>query len=107
MPNGLKVIAGENVGVDHPSERLRNEPPICCVALFLRRDAERTEHRPAISGFVPALLGVARKNAPVHVAMPARNTERDPLVEVVLGCPTRRRVHCPDQMELSLRVLLI
>src|SRR6266571_1118023 len=64
VPDRFQIVARERIGVQHPPERLRNEPAVRCIALFLRSNAEGTEYWPTILGLVPALLGVTRGNAP-------------------------------------------
>src|SRR5437870_2267439 len=83
VPDGLEIIPRKSIGVEHPSERLREEAAIGSLTLFPRGNPEWAEDRPAILRLVPALLWVSRGNAPVHVTMPARDAERHPLIQLV------------------------
>src|SRR5712675_1567010 len=107
VPDGVEIVPGEGVGMDHPPERLRNEAAVRRVALFSGRHTQRTEHRTSILRLGPALLCLTRWNAPVHVSVPMGDTERDTLVEIVFGSALGRRVHRPDQMELALCVFFV
>src|SRR2546430_13993846 len=107
VPYGMQIVSSEGGSVNHPPECLRDEATARCVTLFLCCDSQRTEHRLAIPGFVPAFLLRARRDAPIHVTMPARDAQRDALVEVVLRRSLRRCIHGSDQAKLSLRVFLV
>src|SRR6266516_6882801 len=76
MPDGPEIVASESIGVEHPPERLWNEPPVCRFTLFPSGDTERTKHRAPIPGLEPALPCLPSGNAPVHMTVPARDTER-------------------------------
>ena len=107
MPDGLEIVPREGVHVHHPAKRLRDESTIDVLALFLGRDAKRAENGSSVFFLVPAILGVASRNAPVHVTMPTRDAERDAFVELVFRRPFRRSVHRSNQMKRALSVLLI
>src|SRR5437773_10433315 len=107
MPDGPEIVARESVGVQHPPERLRNEPPIRRLTLFTSGDTQRAKDRAPILGLEPALLGLPSGDAPVHMPMPACNTERNTVIEIVFRCALGSGVHRADQMELSLYILLI
>ena len=107
MPDGPEIIPRESIGVEHPPERLRNEPPIRRLTLFSSGDTQRTKYRATIPGLVPALLGAPTGNTPVHMPVPTPDTEWNALVEIIFGGPLGRRVHRADQVKLSLRIFFI
>src|SRR3954468_22211639 len=55
----------------------------------------------------PPFHRAASRNAPVHMTVPARDAERNPVVELVFGGAPRCGIHRTNQMELAGRVLLI
>src|ERR1700674_4981850 len=105
VPDGLEIIAAEGVGVEHPTERLRNEAPPGVLALFLGRNPQWAEHRPTIFCLGIPLFLTARWDAPVDVAMPVRNTQWHSLVEIVFGSTPGRGVHRADQLKLAVGFL--
>ena len=60
VPDGLKIVPGEGVGMDHPPECLRNEAAVRRIALFFGRHAQRPKYRTSILGLGPALLCTPR-----------------------------------------------
>src|SRR5712671_3715880 len=100
VPDGFEIIAREHIGVEHPSERLRNEASASILALLFRRYSQRAEYGPAVFCLVPLIFLTARGNAPVDVPVPVRNAQWYPLIEVFFRGALRRSVHRTDEDEL-------
>src|ERR1700682_903961 len=81
VPDGLEIVPGEGIGVQHPAECLRNEATVRCIALFLGCYAQRTKDWPPVPDLGPALLRLSNRNAPVHVPVPPSDAERNALIE--------------------------
>src|SRR5687767_8378203 len=86
VPYGAQIISGKDVRMHHPAERLGNESSPGGLALLLGRNTQRSEYRPRVLHLEPAVFLLPFWNAPIHMAMPARDAERHSLVELFLGC---------------------
>src|ERR1700680_3187537 len=84
VPDGLEIVTGEGVGVQHPPEHLRNEAAVRGVALFLGCDPKRTKDRTSGFRLGPALLRLPNRNAPVHVPVPPSDAEWNRSEEIFL-----------------------
>lgn len=90
----LFARVSKRIDVDHPTEELRHPSTVHSIAFGFGED------RPVRPELFPiGRLGVAfRWKTDIHVGMPLRYAERNPLVETILIRPLWRRVHGAFQL---------
>src|SRR6478752_9437898 len=107
-PDRRDVVSLDHVGVDHPAEQVRMEIAADRVAFGPGRDrALRAEHGLSVLALEVPRFAAFLRQAPVHVLVPSRDAEWDPVVQPVEARVLRHRVHRADEPELAVRAARI